>query len=62
MRKCCALVILTLALAFAAYGDDGHVGCPGATVPPPPESPTIATGEMLQPIVEAIATAVLSLP
>jgi hypothetical protein len=57
MRKFCALVVLTLSLAAFAYADDGHMGTMGAPPPPPPT----ATGYILQPIVEALTLAVLSL-
>jgi hypothetical protein len=58
----CALIILTLSLAHFAYADDGHMDCPGATVPPTPPPPTAtAPGDILQPIAEAIAVALLSL-
>jgi hypothetical protein len=60
MKKFCALVVLTLSLAVFAYADDGHMGTMKA--PPPPPTPTAtAPGDILQPIVEAIAVALLSL-
>ena len=35
LRKLCAIVVLTLAIAVPAF--PGDISCPGATPPPPPE-------------------------
>jgi hypothetical protein len=56
LRQFCAAVTLVCAFAFSAYA--GAIECPAIVDPPPSLT---ATGEMLQPIVEAIALAVLSL-
>jgi hypothetical protein len=53
LRQFCATVTLVCALAFSAYA--GAIECPVVDPPPP------STGEMLQPIVEVIMLAVLSL-
>jgi hypothetical protein len=60
LRLLCATIVLTLAFALSAYADDGHAPCPAVTAPPPPPTAT-APGDMLMPVVEAIAVALLSL-
>lgn len=56
LRQLCMTAALICAFAFSTFA--GEVPCGGFAPPPPP---SIVTGEMLQPIVEAIAVVVLSL-
>lgn len=56
LRQFCATAALICALAFSAYA--GAIECPAVVDPPPPST---STGDILQPIVEAITLAVLSL-
>jgi hypothetical protein len=58
LRQLVAGTILILSLALVTYADDGHIPCPVVAQPQPQLT---VTGEALQPIVEAITLAVLSL-
>jgi hypothetical protein len=56
LRQFCAGIALTVILAVPVFA--GKIDC-GVTDPPPPEA--TAPGEMLMPVAEAIAVALLSL-
>lgn len=62
LRKICAAVVLTCALALSAHA--GEISCPGVTAPPPDSMATIK-GEIDCGITKAaliIIQSVLSLP
>jgi hypothetical protein len=60
LRLFCATATLICAFTFSAYA--GVIECGGVVNPPPPPPPTAtAPGEMLMPVAEAIAVALLSL-
>jgi hypothetical protein len=59
LRQLCAATVLTLAFAFSAYADDGHVPC-GVTSPAPDTVETL-DGHVPCGLAESLILSIISL-